>query len=319
MDSEAVSREGDAVDGLGAAVSRNSRRAGPAPAAARRLASRVRPTGWVGIGMTLPCLVVGLFGRYFAPYSPTGFVGVPFQGPSGAYPLGLDYLGRDALTRFLWGGRTALLMAFSATVLGLVIGATGGLLAAYERGALDAAFNRVTEVLMAFPSLILVLLFVSAVGTGVWVVIVAVAITHAPRIGRIARGAALEIRERAFVEVAQARGESRWYIVSREMLPNIATPLAVDFGMRFAGSIVLVAGLSFLGFGLQPPTADWGLIISENRSALLVQPLALVAPVVAIAMLTIGISLMVDGIGPEGSGWRPRRGAPKTLVLESAP
>jgi peptide/nickel transport system permease protein len=157
-------------------------------------------------------------------------------------------------------------------------------------------FNRTTEVILAFPTLILILLLVTGLGTALWLIVVAVGVTSAPRIARIVRGATLEIRERGFVEVARARGERESYILARELLPNILGPIGVDFGIRLAGSIVLIASLSFLGFGLQPPAADWGLIVSENRDGFTVQPWAAVGPIVAIGLLTIGLSLIVDGV-----------------------
>ena len=252
--------------------------------------------GWVGASVTLLTLGVALLGPFCAPHDPTAFLGTSFAGPSHAFPLGLDYLGRDTLSRFLCGGRTAVIVALGSTAVGVLVGTAVGLCAAYYRGAVDAVIGRATEVALAFPALILILLIVTGFGTALWLVLLAVAATHVPPITRIVRGAAMDVRALPYVEVAEARGESRTYLLVREILPNILAPIGIDFGMRFAGSIIVVAGVSFLGFGLQPPAADWGLMISENRNGLLIQPWPVIVPVVAIAVLTIGVSLMVDGI-----------------------
>jgi peptide/nickel transport system permease protein len=257
---------------------------------------RLSRAGWVGLLLALVTLGVALLGPFFAPHDPAELIGSSFAAPSRAYPLGLDYLGRDALSRFLWGGWTAVLVALGSTLLGAAVGTVLGLSAAYFRGAADAVVGRGTEVALAFPAVILILLIVTGFGTALWLVLLAVAITHVPPVARIVRGAAMDVRAQPYVEVAEARGESASYILVREILPNILAPLGIDFGMRFAGSIIVVAGVSFLGFGLQPPAADWGLMISENRNGLLVQPWPVVVPVVAIAALTIGVSLVVDGI-----------------------
>jgi len=253
-------------------------------------------TAWVGFALTVLCIGIALLGPFFAPYDPAELLGLPFDPPSRNYVLGLDYLGRDALSRFLWGGRTAIVLALVATMIGTFMGVFAGILAAYTGGVPDAVFNRSTEVLLAFPGLIFILLLVSSFGNSLPLLIAAVALGGAPRVGRLVRGAALEIRELAFVEVAESRGERRTYIVTREILPNILAPIGVDFGIRFAYSIIVVASVSFLGLGLQPPAADWGLIISENRSGLEIQPWAIIGPIAAIGILTVGINLFMDGI-----------------------
>ena len=250
------------------------------------------------IGLALASISVGVaaFGPWFAPYSPTEIVGIPYGEPSGSHVLGLDYLGRDAFSRFLWGGRTAIVLALSGVLLGCAVGVIAGLLAAYLRGWPDAFFNRTTEVLLVFPSLVFILVLITAFGSALWLVVVAVAAANAPRIARVVRAAALDVRVSGYVEVAEARGERRSYVMVREMLPNMLSPIGVDFGIRVSTSIILVAGISFLGLGLQPPNADWGLIVSENRSGITIQPWVVVAPIVAIAMLTIGINLVFDGL-----------------------
>jgi peptide/nickel transport system permease protein len=156
---------------------------------------------------------------------------------------------------------------------------------------------RTGDIVMAFPPIILALVVVSTIGPKVWIVVLTVAATHAPRVARLARGAALEVVERDFIAAADALGESRWRILVSEILPNIASPLLVEASLRLTFSITIVASLSFLGFGLQPPAADWGLMINENRSGLSVQLLPVVLPLGAIAALTVGVNLFADGLG----------------------
>jgi ABC-type dipeptide/oligopeptide/nickel transport system permease subunit len=195
-------------------------------------------------------VVIGLAGPYLAPDAPADTIGSAYESPSSGHVFGLDYLGRDVLSRFLWGGRTALVMALLATILGYAIGLAIGLGAAYSRGLLGGLLMRASDVLLAFPGMIFVLLLVSAYGSSVTLVIVAVALANAPRIARIVRAAALEVVDLAYVEAARIRGENAVYVTLREILPNIKAPILVDFGVRVTGSILLVASVSFLGFGL---------------------------------------------------------------------
>jgi len=205
-------------------------------------------------------------------------------------------------SRFLYGGRTVLWLATAATAFGIVVGTVVGLVAAYSRGWLDDVLMRSNDVLLAFPQIVFVLLAVSAVGPKLWLIVLTVGLTHAPRVARVMRGAALEVVERDFVKAAEAVGEKRGRIVFGELLPNVTSPLLVETGLRMTYSIGLVAGISFLGFGLQPPTADWGLMINENRLAITVQPWGVLLPVAAIGLLTVGTNLVTDGIARAAIG-----------------
>ena len=250
----------------------------------------------VGVGIVAVIVLVALAGPVVAPHSPTEFVGPPNTLPGGEAMFGTDALGRDVLSRFLNGGRTVLWLAAAATLLGIVVGVVVGLIAAYARNWLDDVLMRGNDVLLAFPQIILVLLAVSALGPKLWLIVLTVGMTHAPRVARVIRGAALEVVERDFVKSAEAVGEKRWRIVFAELLPNVTSPLLVELGLRMTYSIGLVAGISFLGFGLQPPAADWGLMINENRLSITVQAWAVLLPVVAIGLLTIGTNLVTDGL-----------------------
>jgi peptide/nickel transport system permease protein len=256
----------------------------------------------IGLALVLLLIGVALLGPLFAPYDPEEFASVPFATPSDLARLGTDGLGRDVLTRFLWGGRSILGLSAAATAIGLALGIAIGLAAAYSRGRLDDALMRLMDVILAFPSIVLALVAVATVGPKLWLLVLVVGLTTMPRVARVTRGASLEIVERDYVHAAEAMGESRLKILGSEILPNVTSPLLVEASLRLTYSIGLIAGLSFLGFGLQPPAADWGLMINENRQALTVQPWGVVMPVIAIVLLTIGTSLIADGLARASAG-----------------
>ena len=273
----------------------------PPPRAARPLVALARTAlglrrTQIGLFLTLALVGIALIGPFFAPHSPSEFVGVPNTGSSSNAIFGTDQLGRDVFSRFLWGGRSVLALASLATLLGLLLGVTVGLVAAYSRGRLDDLLMRITDVGLAFPQIMLALVAVATVGPKPWLLVLAIGITTAPRVARVARGAALTIVERDFVLSAESLGESRSRILLAEVLPNITSPLMVEASLRLTYSVSLVASLGFLGFGLKPPAADWGLMINENRLALVTQPWGTLLAVIAIALLTIGTSLIGDGL-----------------------
>jgi peptide/nickel transport system permease protein len=256
----------------------------------------------IGVSLVLLLLGVAVIGPLFAPHAPAEFVGAPYSHPSSSALLGTDNLGRDVLSRFLWGGRSILGLSAAATAIGLLLGVSIGLLAAYSRGLLDDGLMRGMDVILAFPSIVLALVAVATVGPKLWLLVLVVGLTTMPRVARVTRGASLEVVERDYVHAAQAMGEPRAKILVGEILPNITSPLLVEASLRLTYSIGLIAGLSFLGFGLQPPAADWGLMINENRQGLTVQPWGVVMPVIAIALLTIGTSLIGDGVARASAG-----------------
>ena len=256
----------------------------------------------IGLGIVTFVVAVAVFGPLVAPHSPTAFVGVPNSGPSSTALFGADALGRDVLSRFLHGGLTILWVSAAATLFGVGLGVVVGLVAAYSRNWLDDVLMRANDVVLAFPQIILVLLAVSALGPKLWVIVVTVGITHLPRVARVMRGAAQDVVERDFVKAAEAVGEKRSRIVMGELLPNVTSPLMVELGLRMTYSIGLVAAISFLGFGRQPPAADWGLMMNENRLAITVQPWSVLLPVLAIGLLTVGTNLITDGIARAAIG-----------------
>jgi peptide/nickel transport system permease protein len=256
------------------------------------------------IGVLLVLLLVGtaLLGPFFAPHDPAAFAGAPYAKPGGSAALGTDALGRDVLSRFLWGGRSILGLSAAATAIGLVLGVSIGLVAAYSRGLLDDVLMRAMDVILAFPSIVLGLVAVSTVGPKLWLIVLVVGLTTMPRVARVTRGASAELVERDFVQAAEALGEPRAKLLLGELLPNITSPLMVEASLRLTYAIGLIASLSFLGFGEQPPAADWGLMINENRQGLTVQPWGVLLPVIAIALLTIGTSLIGDGLSRASAG-----------------
>ena len=256
----------------------------------------------IGIGIVTILILIALFGPLLAPHSPTEFIGVPNTGPSSDALFGTDALGRDVWSRFLNGGRSVLWMSGAATLLGVGLGVVIGLVAAYARNWLDDVLMRASDVVLAFPQIILALLAVTAIGPKLWLIVLVVAIGHVPRVARVIRGAAQEVVERDFVKAAEAVGEKRSRIVLGELLPNVTSPLLVELGLRMTFSIALIAGVSFLGFGLQPPASDWGLMVNENRLSITVQMWAVLLPVLAIGFLTVGTNLITDGIARAAIG-----------------
>ena len=254
----------------------------------------------IGLVIVAVLVLFALAGPLIAPHSPTTFVGAPNASSPGLF--GTDSLGRDVWSRFLYGGRSVLGLSVAATLIGVGLGLIVGLSAAYAGGVIDEVLMRIADVFMAFPQIVLALLLVTAFGPKVWLIVLTVGISHAPRVARVMRGAGQQVVERDFVKAAEAVGESRRRIIFGELLPNVTSPLLVELGLRLTYSIGLIAAINFLGLGLQPPTADWGLMINENRLAVTVQPWGVLLPVLAIALLTIGTNLVTDGVARAAIG-----------------
>lgn len=250
----------------------------------------------IGFSILLLVLAVALLGPFAAGSDPGEVVGAPFTDPGGAVPLGTDQLGRDVLTRVLWGGRSVLFLAFLATALAYAAGLAIGLIAGYTGSFVDQLLMRGVDVLLAFPGLILILLLITGLGSGNGALVLSVAVLQAPGIARVIRTVTLEQSVRGFVEAAVARGESTPAILRREILPNIVGPISADIGLRFTFSILIIASVNFLGLGLEPPAADWGLMVSENRQGIALNPWAVLVPAIMIALLTISLNLIVDAV-----------------------
>ena len=260
------------------------------------------PRGATGLGLAGFVVAVAVIGPLVAPDSPTALQTLPFAKPSGRFLLGADFLGRDVLSRVLDGGWLLLLMAAAATALGIVAGAAAGISAAYLRGRPDGLIMRTVDVILAFPQLVFALLLLSILGPKLWLIVLAVGLTHAPAVARVLRSATLDISERDFVKVAELQGMRPVTIMAKEILPSLSTPLMVEAGLRLTYSIIIMAGLAFLGFGQPPPSPSWGTMINENRAGLALNPWAVIIPALLIALLTIGTNLLTDAVGRAALG-----------------
>ena len=218
--------------------------------------------------------------------------------------LGTDHLGRDLFTRLLYGARNTISIALVTTILSFAIGISCGFLAATLRGWVDQGLSRFVDVIMAFPTLIFALMILSVVGTSVGVLIVVIAILDATRVYRLSRAVAMDVEVMEYVEVARLRGERIWWLMHREILPNTLPPLVAEFGLRFCFVFLFLSALSFLGLGLQPPTADWGSMVKENAGAITFGIYTPLVPAAAIAVLTIGVNLVVDWFLRKAAGLR---------------
>lgn len=280
-------------------------------------ASQPGPSGWqqasrlwrrsprsfrIGAVILAIHILAAVIGVFWTPYGFSKlFTGTPLSGMSIEHPFGVDQSGRDVLSRVLYGGHIVLLLSISGTFLGLVVGATIGLLSGYIGGWLDEIAQRVLEAIISIPFVVLALMIIAAAGpelSGNPVLIVLVlALVYAPRIARMARAAALDIVTRDFITAARLRGENAWSVMWRELLPNATSVLLVEFALRAGYAPVLIGSLGFLGFGMRPPTPEWGLLISENRAALITNtPITVLGPGLALASLVVGLNLFTEGL-----------------------
>jgi peptide/nickel transport system permease protein len=263
----------------------------------------------IGAFLTLILVVIALAGPLLAPHASDDFIAKPFSSAAASGTVfGTDYLGYDVLSRFLYGGRSILVIAVVSTAIGVVLGVIIGLVAAYSRNALDDILMRLMDVIMAFPQIMLALVAVSLVGAKTWVIIVAIALTTAPRVARVARGAAQPVVERDFIGATEAMGLSRVRILSGEILPNILGPMMVEATLRLTYSIAVIAALAFLGLSANPDAPNCGTMIQKNQGALAYEPWGALLPILAIALLTMGTGLIGDGIGRTAAGIDRERG-----------
>ncbi len=242
--------------------------------------------------------IAGIFAPWIAPHGEAEVISSAFAPADANMLLGADQLGRDMFSRLIYGTRNSVGLALTATTLAFLMGAFLGLLAAAKGGWLDNALARLADVIMSIPSLIFALLMLSIFGPSMPVIIIAVSIIYAPRVFRLTRAVAGDVVVMDYIEAAKLRGEGMWYLIRREILPNSTAPLVAEFGLEFCFVFLLVAGLSFLGLGIQPPTADWGSMVRENAT-LIITPLI---PAAAIALLTVGVNFVVDWMLHRSSG-----------------
>ena len=244
---------------------------------------------------------------FIEPGSDELYPATDFQPPSRVVWLGSDYLGRDTLSRTLFGARTTIGISLASTLLAYLVGVTLGIAAAVGGVVLDSALSRVNDAFLSMPTIMLALVVIAAIGSTIPILILLTGLIYATSVFRIARALGLDVMVSDFVEAARVRGEGLWWIITREILPNVAMPMATDFGLRFVYVILFISSLSFLGLGVQPPQSDWGSMVRENLSGLPYGSIAPLVPALAIATLTIAINLIVDDVSAHAGGKLAKR------------
>lgn len=257
-----------------------------------------------GFGMLAIAIYVfvALFAPLIAPYAEREIVGAQFLPWNATHLLGTDNLGRDMLTRLIYGARNTVGIAFATTALAFVVGSVLGLLAATVGGWLDQILSRIVDILMAIPALVFSLLLLTIFGTSVPTLILVIATIDSTRVFRLARSVALNIVVMDYIEAAKLRGEGLWRLITREILPNALAPLVAEFGLRFCFVFLAISALSFLGVGIQPPTADWGSMVRENAALITFGDVTPLLPAGAIALLTVAVNFVVDWMLHRASG-----------------
>ena len=270
-------------------------------------------SAWFGMIVILIYLIAAVFAPFIAPYGEAEVVGRAYQPAGGEFWLGTDQIGRDLFSRLIYGARNTIGIAFLTTLLSFVIGGTLGVLTALRRGWLDQGISRVVDAFLAIPVLIMALMLLAVFGKSVINLILILALLDSTRVFRLARATALDVVVMDYVEAAKLRGEGMGWIIFREVLPNILPPMITEFGLRFCFVFLTISALSFLGVGIQPPTADWGSMVAESKT-LITFPVrtfpfipAPFYPAIAIALLTVAINFVVDWFLHRTSGLRDEK------------
>jgi len=279
-------------------------------------------SGKIGACIILFWIVIIFIGPLIAPYheadildealfivpgSDNPYPDTDFQPPSKVVFLGTDYLGRDTLSRILFGARTTIGISLAACFLAYLVGVTLGIAAAVGGNVLDMVLSRINDAFLSMPTIMLGLIVIAAIGSTVPILIILTGFIYATSVFRIARALGQDVMVSDFVEAARVRGEGLWWIITREILPNIVMPLATDFGLRLVWIILFISALSFLGLGVQPPMSDWGSMVKENLSGLTYGAIAPLVPALAIATVTISINMIVDDVSAHAGGKLAKR------------
>lgn len=259
-------------------------------------------TASFGMFVIFTYAIAGIFAPWIAPHGEAEVIAATFAPPDENMLLGADQLGRDIFSRIIYGARNSVGLALVATLLAFFMGAVGGLLAAVKGGWFDQLAGRTADVIMSVPSLIFALLMLSIFGTNLSVIVIVVAVIYSPRVFRLTRAVAGNIVVMDYIEAAKLRGEGDWYLIRKEILPNSTAPLIAEFGLEFCFVFLLIAGLSFLGLGIQPPTADWGSMVRENATLISFGDITPLIPAGAIALLTVSVNFVVDWMLFRSSG-----------------
>jgi peptide/nickel transport system permease protein len=262
---------------------------------------RLPPTLLVGSAILAVYVLVAVTARFWAPYDYAQIgTGTPFSQSSAQHPFGVDQLSRDVFSRVVLGTDKELFLALASTFIAMVLGGGLGLLSGFVGGWFDETVTRLIDLFISIPILIFALLVITAAGPelsgSLILLMIVVSLVYMPRIARMARAVAIDLATRDFVTIARTRGEPVWSIVWREFAPNATGVLLVEFGVRAGWAPVLIGTLGFLGFGVRPPTPEWGVMISENRNAIVVAPVVVLAPMLALSFLVMGLNFFTDGL-----------------------
>ena len=257
---------------------------------------RIPPAAMIGLFFTGIYFLGAIFAPLIAPYSMTEIVGDVWEPSSAKHWLGTDNIGRDLLSRMIYGGRTTIFIATAATIISFVTGSVLGLTAAVIGGWVDQVMSRFVDLIMSIPTLIFALVVLSVMPVTMLVLILVMGLLDSTRVYRLARAVAVDINVMDYVEAAKLRGEGRRWVIFREILPNALSPLVAEMGLRFIFAVLFVSTLSFLGLGVQPPNADWGGIVKENKDGIVYGISAALVPAVAIATLAISVNLVADWV-----------------------
>jgi peptide/nickel transport system permease protein len=255
---------------------------------------KLTATAAFGLAVVGLFIVISLFTPWIAPYSESANVGGTWDEPSVKMIFGADQIGRDMLTRMMYGSRMTIGVALAITTLSFIIGILTGLVSAVVGGWVDVFFTRLVDVMLSIPSLIFALIILGVFGSSIPTLIMTIAVLDSTRVFRLARALGMNLTVMEYVEAARLRGEGLWWVITREILPNAWAPLVSEFGLRFCFNFLFIAGLSFLGLGIQPPYADLGGMVRENAAAINFGMMAPIYPATAIALLTVSVNLVVD-------------------------
>lgn len=257
---------------------------------------RIPISALIGLTLTSAFILAAIFAPLIAPYPIDLAVGKVWEGPSASYWLGTDTIGRDIVSRLIYGGQITIFVALVSSLLSFSMGAFFGFLAATRGGWVDMVLSRVVDLMMAVPSLIVALVVLSVLPLNLTVLILVMGVLDSTRVFRLSRAVAVDIAVMDYVEAAKLRGEGQGWIIFREILPNALSPLVAEFGMRFIFAVLFISTLSFLGLGIQPPLADWGGMVRENKDGLVYGKAAAMMPALAIALLAISVNLVADWV-----------------------
>ena len=257
-----------------------------------------KPTisAWIGIAIITIFIIVALFAPWIAPYSEAETVGDTWAPASAQFWLGTDNIGRDMLSRLIYGARMTIGVALMTTILSFLIGTIAGLFASIGGPVVDTVLSRFVDIMLSIPLLVFALIILSMFGSSIPTLVITIAVLDSTRVFRLARAVSMNVAVLEYVEASRLRGEGNWYIMRREILPNVLPPMISEFGLRFCFNFLFVAGLSFLGLGIQPPYADWGGMVRENGRAISFGLAAPLWPAMMIAFMTVGVNLVVDWI-----------------------